>query len=196
MNDTYLTRDTLINRLKSKEDDQSWEEFIANYGKFIYSIISTLGITEQHIDDLYQQISVKIWNSIDNFDRKQKKGSFRNWIYTLSKHTVLNFIKREQSAQNKYSNLQQSHPDQFQSPEIEEIIDEEWNKHISELAFENISKKVSERAMQAFVSQFEGEAAEETAKRLGYDIKTIYIYRARIKSKLMAEIQNLKELLE
>ena len=50
--------------------------------------------------------------------------------------------------------------------------------------------------MDAFISGFKKEPVEVTAERLGLNEKTVYIYRHRIKNKLIAEIKNLKDLLE
>ncbi len=196
MTDTYLTRKTLLNRLKSRTDEQSWEEFVFYYENFIRSIINKMGVNPSDFDDLSQQVTLKVWNSIEKFDFTQKKASFRNWIYTITRHTVLTFIAQNKYASRKREEIGAVEKGHLTMPEIDNLIDEEWNKHISTLAFNNISKKVSAKAMDVFTSQFSNEPPEVTAERLGLDKKTVYIYRARIKSALTAEIKNLKEMLE
>lgn len=196
MVDTYLTRQTLLSRLKTKSDEQSWEDFVFYYGNFIHSIIGKMGVNSSESDDLSQQIILKIWNSIDKFDYTQKKGGFRNWIYTITKNTVLTQISHDKNCAKKTEAIIEDSFGIFSMPEIDGVISEEWNKHISTLAFENISKKVSVQAMEAFISGFRKEAVGVTATRLGLNEKTIYIYRHRIKNKLKAEISNLKEMLE
>lgn len=196
MTDTYLTRETLVRKLKLNLSEESWEEFIHFYKNFIYSIITTMNVDEPDADDIYQQALIRIWKGIKNFDSKQRKGSFRSWIYKITQNTTLTFITKCKSKKSKMEEIKLEAEEKFHSPEIEQIIDEQWNRHISKLAFENISERLSEKALDAFTSQFSGEAPEVTAERLGLEKRTVYIYRARIKQKLMAEISNLKEMLE
>jgi RNA polymerase sigma factor (sigma-70 family) len=196
MSDTYLTRQTLLKKLQLNLSEESWEEFIYFYKNFIYSIIKTMGINETDADDIYQQVLVRIWKSIKNFNAKQKKGSFRSWIYKITQNTTLTFIAKSSTKKSKMAEIQLDVEDKVHSPEIDQIIDEQWNRHISKMAFKNIAERISEKALEAFTSQFNGETPEDTARRLGLEKRTIYIYRARIKQKLMAEISNLKEMLE
>lgn len=193
---TYLTQETFLNQLMRKEDEQSWDEFVSNYGQFIHSIIKTFDVFEQYRDDLFQDILLKIWSSIGRFNRRQKQGAFRNWIYTIAKNTIITFYMREKVSKRNQTELSSNAKIQFNSSEIEQSIEEEWNLHISTLAFRNISKKVSPTVLEAFIAQFNEESAEETAERLGYDMNTLYVYRARIKNKLSAEVANLKKYLE
>lgn len=196
MTDTYLTRQTLLKKLKLRLDESSWDEFNTYYGKFIYSVINTLGVNHTDADDISQQVMLKIWNSIDKFNIAQKSGGFRNWIYTITKNTTLNYIAGNKSKSSRDELLTQDLENKYSTPEVDELIDEEWNKHISTLAFEKISKKASKKAMDVFIAQFNGESAEQTAERLGIEVTTVYIYRGRIKEKLVAEIKNLREMLE
>lgn len=196
MSDTYLTRKTLLRRLKSESDEKSWEEFAFYYENFIRSIINKMGISPSDFDDLSQQVMLKIWNSISKFDHTKKKGGFRNWIYTITRNTVLTFIEKNKRNISKTEDMFLDQTTQFVSPEVDAKVEDEWNKHLSVLAFEAISKKVSKTAMESFIAGVNKEPVEKTAERLGINVKTVYIYRHRIKTKLIDEISNLRDMLE
>lgn len=196
MSDTYLTRQTLLKKLTLDFNEDSWEEFVHFYGRFIASVIKTMGVSDSDIDDVQQQVLVRIWKSIERFDLNRERGSFRSWVYKIAQNTTLNFISKNKNKNAKLDMLKVDYEDQYSNPEINEIIEDQWNRHISKMAFENISAVVSDKLIDAFVSHVKGESADITAERLGIEKETVYIYRNRMKEKLRAEITNLKDLLE
>ncbi len=196
MTDTYMTRETLLKRIISLDDEQSWEDFVHYYGTFIDSIIAQMGIQKADGKDLSQEILLKIWRSIPKFEINQERGSFRSWLYSVTKNTVLTFITKNKYASSKMELIQIDANGQFDTPEIDRIINNEWERHISECAFNNIKESVSEQALDAFQSSLRGEPVSETAARLGLEENTIYIYKNRVKNRLIAEIRNLREMLE
>lgn len=196
MSDTYLTRKTLLKRLKTSNDDMAWEEFVRFYKGFIYSIIMKMRVNHADQDDLSQKVMVKIWKSLDQFDHNQQKGHFRSWLSSITKNTVLSFIRDSNRANNKNESFKQEVVKDFDEPEIDNMIEEEWEKHISDLAFDTIKNKVSPQAMEAFLAGLRGEAGSETAAKLNSTEDMVYTYRSRVKLKLIAEIKNLRELLE
>lgn len=196
MADTYLTRNTLLKRLKGLNDELAWDEFVFYYRDFIFSIINKLGVLDGDCDDLSQQVMLKIWSSIESFSYTQKPGSFRNWIYTITKNAVMNYFKHNKLVNKHHEQIEITDRHTVFKPEIDQLITDEWENYITGLAFENISKKVSEQTIEVFLSSLRGEAVTETATRLGIEENSVYIYKNRVKKKLVAEIKNLREMLE
>lgn len=195
MSDTYLTRQTLLKKLKDSDSESSWEEFYKYYKKFIYSIIIKMGVNESDSDDLAQKTLLKIWQALPNFDYNQKKGYFRNWLYTITRNTVISFIKANKNLlknQQEFKSISERHG----TAEINKIIHNEWEKYISERAFNTIKEKVSVQALECFQAGLRNEPVAETAEKLGLEENTVYIYKNRVKQKLYAEIRNLREMLE
>ncbi len=191
-----MTRQTLLRRLKSKSDEDAWENFVANYRPFICSVINKMGINPSDIDDICQTILVKIWKSLDHFDHGQKQGCFRNWLYTITRNCVLTYISSNQYNIRTREGVESNKHPLTEAPDIENIIHKEWKRFIFEKAANNIKKKVSHQLWDAFQSGLNGENEEVTAKRLGLETNTINKYKNRIKYKLIAEIENLREFLE
>lgn len=193
---TYLTRETLLKRMQSLNNEESWDEFVFYYGKFIYSIINRMGIYTGEEEDLAQEILLKIWKAIPNFDINQKKGQFRSWLYSVVKNTVLTYLSRSRYKSEKMALFGVELAQQKNHPEIDQLIIEEWEMYISEKAFEIVKRNLSEQALDAFQSALLGEPVEQIAERLSLEVNTVYVYKNRVKNRLVAEIRNLRELLE
>lgn len=196
MTDTYLTRQTLLKRLKSNTDELAWEDFVFYYQNFIYSIIIRMGVSQADRDDISQKVLLKIWRSLDQFDHNQQKGHFRSWINAITRNTVLSFIAHSKHLDKKYESFKVNADGAFVAPEVDKLIGEEWEKHVSALAFDTISKKMSPQAIDAFLAGLRNEPVSETAERLGLEENTVYTYKLRVKRKIVAEIKNLKDMLE
>lgn len=183
-------------RLKSLDDDHAWDEFLYYYRNFIFSIITKMNVAESDCDDLSQKVLLKIWRSIEKFDIKEKSGGFRNWIYTITKNTVLNYIRDTQNDIKRHDQVIISRGEPLFKPEIDVMIKAEWEKYLTALAYTNISKKVSKVTMECFLASLRGETPKETAERLNIAENSAYKYKNRVKDKIVAEIKNLREMLE
>ncbi len=195
MSDTYNTRVTLLTRLKSPDDELSWEEFIKYYEGFIYSIIIKMGVPSCDNDEVFQMAIIKLWKVLPNFNYASSKGRFRNWLYTVVKNIVYNYFDRMPRNELELLDVDSSCLKK-DSPEIERLVEEEWDNHILSLAFDKVAKKVSKTAMDTFIKGLDGESVEAASKRLCLSESSIYVYRKRVKDALTAEVNNLREMLD
>jgi len=56
MASTYVTRHTLLARVKNPNDAEAWKDFIDFYKNYIYFIIRSMRINAHDADDLLQQV--------------------------------------------------------------------------------------------------------------------------------------------
>ncbi len=82
------TRITLLEKIKDKDSEQHWEEFVLLYQDFIYSIIRKCGIGFEDSKDLTQAVLLKIWKSLPTFDYDSSKGGLRYWLYRVARNVV------------------------------------------------------------------------------------------------------------
>lgn len=196
-NDTYLTRETLVRKLSQDKSSYAWDEFVMLYERFIFSIIRKMGISVVDAEDLLQKVLLKIWENIPDFELNQRQGAFRKWIGVITRRTVYNFLKKEESISRKNSNAELCHEEFMGKGEsLEDIIEQEWKRNIINLAFKKISEKVSTQMMEIFQAHAKGEAAAATAERVGVPVRRIYRYRDKVEQLLSDEINALKEMME
>ena len=67
------------------------KEIISNHGSTVRNIIKR--ITNEHNEDLEQEIYTKIWK---NSDKYQEKGSIQAWIRTISANLSKDYLKSSQ----------------------------------------------------------------------------------------------------
>ena len=193
--DIYKTRQTLLDRLSNKYDEKSWEEFIDTYKSYICVIIARMGISEADTEDLAQQVMLKLWKKLPEFKYNRDKR-FRNYLASTARNTVSDFIRKIKSEQARIENLNDSSLLNISLPDIDKLINEEWENFISNLALENIRKHFDPNSIELFLKILEGNSTSDIADNLGLKINSVQKTFRRVKEKLKEEIIHLKYNLE
>ena len=197
MSSTYVTRHTLLERIRNPEDSQAWQEFIEFYKSYIYVIVRSMGVNSQDADDILQQVSLKLWKNLQTHLHDPEKGRFRSWVSTVTKNTVISFIRQQKTRALK---MDQAFQDQeinylqaIKVPEIDSIAQKEWEVFLTNIALENLQERFTEQAIKAFQMHVNGVTPNETAQQLGISRDSVYKYISRVKVRFVDEINYLKK---
>ena len=196
MASTYVTRHTLLARIRDPQDAAAWQEFIDFYKDYIYVIIRSMNINAHDADDILQQVSLKLWKNLPGHLHDAQKGRFRAWVSTVTKNTVLSFIKKQQLRAVKMDQACKEEANSYlqaiKLPEIEAIAQKEWEVFVTNTALQNLQERFSDQAIEAFKKHAAGMSAEETAVELGVSRDSVYKYISRVKVRFIEEISYLR----
>ena len=197
--DQYQTRATLIQRVQNQQDEQSWEEFVVVYRRYIYAIIRSMNISEHDTEDILQQVLINLWNSLPKMDY-DKINRFRSWLSTVTKNCVTDFIRKRMRDANRLEKASKddtlTYLKAIRLPEIDGIAEREWEIHLTNLALGNIESLFSGKAVEAFRLTLAGKSVEEIAAELDLKENSVYRLKNRVKERLIQEIRHLRTELE
>ncbi|MCM8541242.1 MAG: RNA polymerase sigma factor [Lentisphaeraceae bacterium] len=189
------TRQTLLMRLKDRHDDQSWEDFSHYYRRYLFAIVIAMNVRHQDQDDLVQQVMLKAWKSLPEFEYEPGKGRFRSWLGTVTRNTVRTFLTKKTTKRENIAHLEamEAQEAKLTDSDLEILTEKEWMRHVAELAWENISPALSEKVRDVFLAyqECEGDIAA-TALKAEVAENTVYIYSKRVRKKLYREIIRLE----
>jgi len=194
----YDTRQTLIQRVKNQYDDSSWKEFAEIYRGYIYTVIRNMGIVESDREELVQQTLIKLWKKLPDIDCEHS-GKFRNWLSTLTKNCVIDFIrkrKRESALQEQAASEKSIADLNTTLPNIDHVTATAWRQHLTSLALDNIEPFFSGKAVKVFRLSLQGMDVPQIAKELNIQEASVYRLKTRVKSRLIEEVQRLRNELE
>lgn len=198
--DTYSTRCTLLARAQNQHDSVAWEELIVFYKEYIKVIIRSMNVPTDDIDDVCQQILVKLWKYLPEFTYDREQSTFRHWLAVIAKSQVLNYFRSKGRHNRKLDEVQEQDLSEFlkemDQPEIEAQIEHEWKLFITNKAMTNIEKNFTARAVDSFKRYSHGESVTAIAESLEVKEDSVYKFISRIKIKLIQEIDYLKKELE
>jgi RNA polymerase sigma factor (sigma-70 family) len=187
------TRLTLIQRIKNRCDEHSWQEFVDIYRPYIAVVVRNMRVNEAEIDDHVQSVLLICWNKLPDLDYNPGKGKFRFWLSRIANFTVVNHIRKA----GRRLELQENFEIPLTvPPEVEQMADHEWKVFISKLAWENVKTTLSENAIYSFDELMKGRKPAEIAVEIGVEENTVHAHKSRIEKKLFSEIQHLKQELD
>ena len=188
------TRETLLQRIKNRHDEDSWEDFIKHYAGYIYNIVRRMNLNHHDAEEIVQTVNLKIWNKIQDFDYDSNKGRFRGWLCTVASNEAKMFLrkKKRRIPELKRSEADEDYtPEQIDMPDINKLITEEWEIYITELAWNNIQDCFEEKTKLAFEMVSKGIDPKKIAEELGIAQSTVYVSKKRVADRLRKEIQRL-----
>lgn len=195
MNEKFNTRPSLLLRASNPDDHQAFDEFAVYYRGFIEMVLVKMNINIDDRKDLEQDLLLKLWLDLSKFNIDHERSNFRGWLSRVIKNVVLAFLNknsRTSKALEEISILNES----SKEDDLKQLIDKEWKAHIIKLAVEKVRTHFDGNAFKIFTMTLDGMSTEEIAEELGLKENSVYVLRARVKSRFQHEIRNLKSLLE
>jgi len=194
MGKQYQTRQTLLSRIAQVDDERSWEEFTRYYKGYIHAVIKNLGVKQDLIPDLIQDVLLKVWKSLPSYEYREKECSFRSWLCLVIKSTVYNFLQKKSTrndAKNTDYNATLHALDSISEPEIDIIAEKEWKIYVSNLAWNNVKGEFPERCREVFEASIHEPSTEVLAKRFDITESSVRVYKSRVKKVLLREMSRL-----
>lgn len=196
MAEPLKTRYTLLHRAHDVGDEAAWQELVVYYRRFIAHVLRRMNVRSSDVDDLTQQVLIKLSQSLPKYDRS--KARFRTWLSTIVRNTAINHFEKDSRNPSRPNALEDTEVAMhFERPaELEALIESEWATFIASTAMERVRLAFRGRAVEVFELGLQGLSADEISERTGLSVSTIYTLRKRVKQRLYTEIRSLKSELE
>lgn len=193
MSNTWSTRQTLIQRAKDPNDETAWNDFVEYYREFIQMVIRQLGFKGNENDDLAQETLLAIWKNLPNFEYDQEKAKFRTWLSRIIKSKLIDQYRKSKSQKQLKDKIKEHHDEEpLNEPEIDQMIEKEWEVHLIKLALKNLSAQVNESSFKLFEYSMNGLSDQEIADKLSMQVASVNRQKNRLKKRLSQEIANLR----
>ncbi len=93
-----ITRQTLLERVRNPTDNDAWNDFFGLYEPLLtgyvrrYSTERGLRFSEFQIQEIVQDIFIKLYRALPNFQLDHQRGRFRTWLWRLTVNVLLDRI--------------------------------------------------------------------------------------------------------
>jgi len=191
--DSPLTRASLLIRLRDRSDQPAWNEFVSIYGPVIYGFARRRGLQDADAADTMQDVLRSVTSAIERLDYDPRQGRFRGWLYTLTRNRVLTLLtsrngKARATGDSNVQSLLSNQPDRGGVDEQEWELD--YRRSLTAIVLEELREEFSDKIWQAFwQTAVEAQPAGEVAKSLGMSLGSVYVAKSRVLARAREAVQ-------
>jgi RNA polymerase sigma-70 factor (ECF subfamily) len=92
------TRQSLLERLKRWDDQESWRDFFNGYWGLLYRTAIKSGLSESEAQDVVQDTIISVAKKMPSFRYDPAVDSFKGWLlYLTRKRIAMEYRKRERA---------------------------------------------------------------------------------------------------
>jgi RNA polymerase sigma factor (sigma-70 family) len=194
------TRVTLLQRLKSWDDQESWRDFFQIYWKLIYAVALRAGLNDAEAQDVVQETIITVARKMGSFRYDPKVDSFKGWLlYITRKRIAMHYRRRSRERGHNCGNSDTAQasvgleeiPDVSACSEV--VWEEEWERNLLEAALARIKSKVNARQYQMFDLYVNRQwPVRQVAETLGVQAAQVYLAKHRIVALVKEEVKRLE----
>jgi RNA polymerase sigma-70 factor (ECF subfamily) len=160
-----------------KEQNRIFDNWLGLHKGLIFKIVRAYTFTTMDQDDLFQEVSVQVWNSIPSF---RHESAITTWLYRISLNTAINWTRKERKHLSVESLENVQHVLQESAPYVDERLI--W-------LYEEIHK-LDEIDRSVLLLLLDGFSYKEMATILGITESNIGVKISRIKKYLITISKN------
>jgi RNA polymerase sigma-70 factor (ECF subfamily) len=196
VDESPLTRASLLVQIRDGANHAAWQEFVNLYGPVVYGFARKRGLQDADAADLMQDVLRSVSSAIGRLDYDRKHGTFRGWLFTITRNKVFNFlsarrIRPQGSGDSTTNRLLDSQPDHGDGSDAWEL---EYQRRIASMAMDHIKAEFQENTWRAFwLTAVEGIAAPDAARQLRMSPGSIYVAKSRVLARLKDEVEALRQ---
>ncbi len=201
---------SLLNRLKTGDDAESWQEFYRVYGKLARDFAIQAGLTDTEADEVVQETAISIARHLPNYQYDPKVCRFKTWLLNVTSWRVKDQLKkRKKDAMCAQGNSPESQNDDSTrtstinsvpapaEPDYGALFETQWRKNLFDAALERVKQNFSLKQFQVFdLLVLQEWPARDVASSLGVTLAAVYVTKHRVSAAIKKETNRLESRLE
>lgn len=191
VDDSPLTRASLLVRLRDGSNHRAWQEFMNLYGPVIYGYARKRGLQDADAADLTQEVLRSVSTAIHRLEYDKAQGTFRGWLFTITRNRIFTFLS---SRRNRPQAAGDSATHQVLQSHAAAVEDDAWEleyqRRLAELAMKRIQNEFQDTTWQAFwLTAINGISAAEASEQTGLSTGAVYVAKSRVLARLKSEVE-------
>ncbi|MEK6233210.1 MAG: sigma-70 family RNA polymerase sigma factor [Planctomycetales bacterium] len=186
---------SLLARLRAG-DPEGWDRLSKLYCPLVYRWCKRARLQYDDASDIVQEVFRTVALKIDSFRRERKGDTFRGWLWTITRHKLGDYIRRQQNrpqptgGSDAAAMLHQV-ADPFGEDSDSFVQGGDYNS-LYHRALDLIKTEFEEPSWKAFwMVVVEDKTAAQAAEELGLSANAVYIAKSRILARLRQELGDL-----
>lgn len=155
----------------NNDKEHEFELLVRQHKRTIYTVCYMFSTNKDEIDDLFQEILIRLWNG---FDRFEGRSSAKTWIYRVALNTAINQDRKERRRPQTVPLTVDIDPYEADNPQTQQI----------RILYDRISRlDLIDRSL--ILLWLEGISYDEIGAIIGISPNNVGVKLTRIKEKLV-----------
>jgi RNA polymerase sigma-70 factor (ECF subfamily) len=185
---------SLLDRLRDTPDEASWRRLDDIYRPLIRRWLLRWPSLNDETEDVVQDVMAVVVRELPGFQR-QRKGSFRSWLRTVTANRALAYYHLlQRQPRGAGAPLEECPLALLQDPasELSLLWDQEHDRHVLRRLLELIEPLFEETTLAAFRrAVFDEIEAVRVAEELGISVAAVWLAKSRVLKALRQEAEGL-----
>jgi RNA polymerase sigma-70 factor (ECF subfamily) len=201
--DIAETRQTLLERLKNWDDQESWRQFFNIYWRLLHSVAVKAGLTEPEAQDAVQETIISVAKTMPKFQYDPARCSFKTWLFHLAQKRITDqFRKRPPAAfpanpDAATSTTRTATVERVADPasvDLDAVWEQEWQRNVFEAAVARVKTQASAEQYQVFdFYVLRNWPVKKVAAALGISAAQVYLAKHRVMGLVKREVKRLEK---
>jgi RNA polymerase sigma-70 factor (ECF subfamily) len=160
--------------LATHGDEQAFERIVSKYQQAVFNTIYRYTGSQDDVQDLAQEIFIKVWRNAAKFKGKSK---FSTWLYRIVANHCINYRRRRRQQHVSLDEL----TEKGQTPESLKVQPDWAERKRAENVRTAVSELPERQRLALVLSQFEDKSYREIAEIMKVSLSSVesLIFRAR-----------------
>jgi len=187
-----VTRASLLLCLRDLQNAEAWEQFVEIYTPLVYNYCRCRGLQDADAADVTQDVMQTVARAIKNFEYDRERGLFRNWLLTVVRSKLNNFLAKQQRLPNPAGHSAVlTLAEGAASVDGDSRWEAEYHQHLFHWVAGRIRPQFEEKTWTAFWrAAIEEEDGKKVAASLGMSLAAVYVAKSRVLARLKTEFQS------
>ena len=182
------TTETLLKGL-AEGNEGRWARFYRDYAPFLEDFVSRkFPLAHEDAEEIVSDTLIDIAKMMPTYQYdKTKKGAFHSLLLKIAQNKSIDRLRKSKRTAEELKKF---------AAEPVTLSEEDWRREIYNAALRRVmaDASIQDSTKIAFRRHVQlGEPAAEVAADLGLEVNTLYQIKNRMKERLAAEVENLKD---
>jgi RNA polymerase sigma-70 factor (ECF subfamily) len=188
------TRLSLLVRAQTGEEN-AWKDLTELYRPLIISWLQRQNVPAHDLEDLSQEVLLKVVKHLPSFEHSNRRGAFRSWLRTIVFGRTADYW-RAMSADTLASGGSGVTAALAQLVDPDSDLNRQWDEQHDRYVFNRLLDLVAEEFEPTTLRAFrrlalDGASGAEAAEELGLSVAAVYAARSRVVRRIRQEAEGL-----
>ena len=187
------TSPSLLIRIRDSEDVTAWNRFVDIYAPLIHDYGRRRGLQDADAADLAQEVLQAVAKSADRFDYDTRKGSFRGWLFTITRNKLINLVERLRRQRLGSGDCSVAIDQLATIPDNDALWEQQHQWWLVHWAADQVKDEFESKTWRAFMmTSIDQVSPAEVGSRLEMSVGSVYIAKSRLLARLKQVIQEVE----